>query len=159
MIKLINKKIMAIVPEYTDIGDITKVYTFESPTKHEIAASSRTFVRKLLYLYAIDRKAMNKSFRNIGIGRNAPILLGDKILAQIKVRKPIMKGDSAYAFVDPEYIVYATQTEKGVEILFKNGEKLICISSYAIFSKSIMRAKAILKKHSEFLINSYMGLF
>lgn len=152
MIDLIERKIVAIIPKYSDVGDITVVYTKDGK-RREIYTSLRTFLKKLFFFYTVDYLALKNKFRGVGIHQNAPLILRGEVYMKVKVRKPLAKSDGAYGYVNVKYVKRILRNEKYGSLEMSNGLILKSLSSYTTLSTNFVIAKSIRIKDME---NSYL---
>ncbi len=146
MVELIERKIVAMIPKYTKIGDITEVYTLDGEV-FEYERSLRTFLRKLFYFYTVDYITLKNKFRHLGIYQNVPIVLKDNVFMKIKVRKPLTKSDGAFGYVNIEYVKNILNGENHTTVELNNGMKIETMSSFSTLSKNYMIARSVdLKK-------------
>lgn len=151
MIDLIERKIVAIIPKYSEVGDITVVYTKDG-RRTEVKASLRTFLKRLFYFYTVDYLALKNKFRKVGICQNAPLILKGEVFMKVKVRKPIAKSDGAFGYVNVRYVERVLRREGRASIEMLNGLILDSLSSYSTLSMNFVIAKSINVKEME---NSY----
>lgn len=137
MKKIYDEKIQAIIPQYTNIGDSTYVYTFEK-SKIILNVSIRSALRKIFNFYTVDHLALKNKFRKMGIYQNAPIILEKNVFVKVKVRKPIGKSDGAYGYVNVKSIKSLTEKENKTIVELRDGFKIISLDKKATLSKNMI---------------------
>lgn len=137
MIKLFEEGIQAIIPQYTERGDSTYIYTFNK-NERIYYCSMRTFIKKLFFFTTTDHIALKTKFKKIGIYQNAPIILKNNIYVKIKVRKPIGKSDGAYGYINIKSVGKITRENGQTILILKDGKKIKSLNSLSTLAKNIL---------------------
>lgn len=137
MIDSCNEGIYAIIPKYTDRGDVTYIYTSRG-VERSFNMTMRTFLRKLYFFYTIDLIAQKNKFKKMGIHQNAPIVLKDQVFIKVRVRRPIGKSDGAYGYVDVKGVSRIDEIGDTTVVVLKSGHKIRSLDSYATLSKNLV---------------------
>lgn len=137
MKKIHEEKIQAIIPQYSNLGDTTYIYTFKG-NKITLKVSIRTALRKLMNFYTIDHLALKNKFRKLGICQNAPIILENKVYVKIKIRRPIGKSDGAYGYINIESIKSITETEEKTIVELKDGFIINSLDRKSTLAKNLL---------------------
>lgn len=119
-----KKRVIALRPVYTDVGDVTEVY-YEGggqeirnrPVKSEIQVMARAF--------AVDLKVQKKTIGEM-VARKAlvPMILGDQVFVPFKMRRPKAASDYCYGCVDVLQIDEIVEDGKGCRVRLKDGREL-----------------------------------
>jgi hypothetical protein len=144
MNEFITKEVMAIVPTYMpDRGNCTIIYTDEENIILDLTV--RTIIKKLCAHYHLDIRASNKYFGGLISVKNAvPLpLTRDKILIQLKVRKPIGHCDGCMGYFNLDSIKKIQRVKDKTLIILKNGIEIQCMSTQANIEKHIKNGELI----------------
>lgn len=149
MEKLIEKRILAIIPKYvSDKGNFTLVYTEKGIV--EIEKSIKTVIKNISNYYHFDLKQSNNTYKNLLYHRkNPPVPFTDEsIFILLKTRKPVGKHDGAhgYILIDAiEKIVFEEGKDIHPKILLTNGELLEVLCTVHTIRKSIKNGNIVKK--------------
>lgn len=131
-------EVIGIIPIYTDRGNNTLILLRNG----EIIKENRTIksVRaNLARTYAIDTKAQGQFIRKV-LNREGPIpfYIGQRIFINLKMRKPLTKGDTVYGFIDMNYIkaIEPLKVDLSCQIILTTGQTYKIHSSYGTAIKS-----------------------
>jgi hypothetical protein len=128
---LINKGIMAIVPEYIEgRGNCVKVYTNNSQPII-IQKSIKTVLRNLFKHYMIDLNETKKRYINlVSSPNNVPLALSNKdIFIPLKTRKPICRNDGATGYINMRYLKKTVKNKNTTTIHLENNINIECLCS------------------------------
>ena len=141
MRELVKKKIMAMLPYYTDEG---ANFTFIKLLNGEDILFRKTIkstLKCLCRFYHHDPNASSKTCSEmLGVKKMPPIAINeDMVFIAVKTRRPIGKDDGAYSYINIE-MIKKIQEET---IYFKNGDHIGVISSRKTIEKSIKQARLL----------------
>lgn len=128
MIELVTEGVVAMLPIYSSGGDTVEIVT-EKGNVVVLDVTIETFIRNLYRMYSIDRKVQRAQFREHGFRENPPITLGDRVYMKTKTRTPIIKGDSAYGYLDVTSIDHI-ERGKNTTIHLKNDHVIKSLDRY-----------------------------
>mgnify|MGYP002084969812 CR=1 FL=1 len=119
------EEVMAIIPDYDDKGNCTKLY-MKNGEIQKMNKSFRAVRNKVCKYYLMDFKAAREHFREISFMKNlVPISFdGEDVFVYIKVRKPKFKNDGAHGLVNTTYIEKVTKDKDKVMVKFYNNENI-----------------------------------
>jgi hypothetical protein len=140
----VTKDIMAIVPTYiADRGNCTIIYAEDENITTN--SSVRNIVKRLCTHYHLDKTASNKYFGNLIQVRNGvPLpLTRDKILIQLKVRKPIGHCDGGMGYFNLDSIKTIKGMDMDATVVLKNGEEIQCISTLSNIKKHMKNGELV----------------
>jgi hypothetical protein len=128
---LLDRGIAAVVPKYQQgSGNVVEIITSDG-----LAASYPHTVqwalRHIAQYYGIDLEAIKAHYaKMLNIKHNLPIPMAvDAIFMPVKVRKPVVDGDTASGFVNILQINDVCQDDEGVYIKFRSGQRLRVLQS------------------------------
>lgn len=139
---LFNEDFQYIIPKYDDYGDGTLIYTFSSKDVY-IPKTLSTVLKKFYFFQSLDRKAINKKFKDFGIKENGPIFIKSSVFVKAKVRKPKTKSDGAYGYVNLKAIKFLNEKGGRVIIGLDDGKELEILDRLETISKNIFLAKSM----------------
>ena len=92
--------ILAIIPQYTPIGDQTIIYTTNKVIS--INLKIKSVIKRIAYRHAIDLMALKA--RNYKLTKRSLVpplaFSNDLVLFPLKVRKPKVKGDATIGYIN-----------------------------------------------------------
>jgi len=142
---ILNKDIMAIVPEYVeDRGNCTKIYAMDIEPMI-LDKSIKTIIRLIGKHYMIDLGELKKRYRDLISSPNlVPIPLSKKdIFIPFKTRVPMYKNDGAFGYINMKHIEKIKE-EKGSTIVYlSNGVKILCLCSLATVDKHMKNGNIV----------------
>lgn len=139
---LLKEDLQYIIPKYDDFGDGTMIYTFSSKEFY-IAKSLNTVLKKFYFFQSLDRKALEKKMKTLGIKENGPIFIKGDIFVKARVRKPVGKSDGAYGYVNLRAIKFLGQKEGKTYIDLEDGSRLEVLDRLETISKNVFLAKGM----------------
>ena len=145
---IISERIVAIIPDYDDRGNYTKVYTKQGNI-YEIDKSLKSVRTQLCRYYLIDLKAAKKYFSDILIMKNlAPISFdGEDVFVYIKTRIPLFKNDGAHGLINTSYVKEVTKDNNEVIIELCTNEKIISLWTLKNTKRHINRGNYLKKQY------------
>jgi len=162
-----DDEIAALLPVYTEgVGDTTEV--IEMGGKRRVLHSKiNSVINQLFILHATSIGKIRRKYEGIILQKNKPPLplSQELILLPFKVRRPLVKGDPAYGYINYISIKSYDRAGKYSKLFLTNGIEIHLIQSLATTQKNIMQAKLIasemeLRKHRKEteLINDILNL-
>lgn len=139
---LLREDFQFIIPKYDDCGDGTLIYTFSSKEVY-IAKSLATVLKKFYFFQSLDRLAIKRKMRDLGIKENGPIFIKGQVFVKARVRKPIGRSDGAYGYVNLKAIKFLNERRGRVFIELVDGGRLEVLDRLETISKNIFLAKAM----------------
>lgn len=143
---LVNKNIIAIIPEYIqNYGNSTKIITENSD---EVLKYKRlhTVIKNIAKIYAVDLKAIREYCKKIiGVSNVVPIPLGRSIFIPLKVRKPISRNDGCFGYFNIDYITNVKQEGRFVIVTLNGNIEVKVLQSLKVTKNHIHHGK-ILKR-------------
>ena len=143
MENILNKDIMAIVPEYVeDRGNCTKIYAMDIEPVI-LDKSIKTIIRLIGKHYMIDLGELKKRYRDLISSPNlVPIPLSKKdIFIPFKTRVPMYKNMKH---------IEKIKEEKGSNIVYlSNGVKILCLCSLATVDKHMKNGNIVSRCYEE----------
>jgi hypothetical protein len=133
MENILNKKIMAFVPEYVENrGNCTTIYTKENEPII-LDRHIKTFIKNICKYYMIDLTATRKRYSKLVISPNMmPIPLSKHdIFIPFKTRVPLAKNDGSLGYVNMRYIKNLSDGD-GVNVKM-NMNKRGCGQKFGLF--------------------------
>ncbi len=145
MERVLNKEIMAILPEYVDNrGNCTKIYTMGiDPVILE--KSIKTILRLIGKHYMIDLQELKKRYGALVSSPNlVPIPLSKKdIFIPFKTRVPMYKNDGAFGYINMKYIEKIKEEKKSTVIYLSNGIYIPCLCSMSTVDKHMKNGNIV----------------
>lgn len=148
MLESFKAGIEAIVPVYTKNGDETLVLT-ETGEKKLYKLGIRRFLNYVYIFCTVDMLAQKNFFRERGISLNPPLILDGKVFIKVRVRKPRVKGDVCYGYVDVSRIHKVEKGEEGHLVVLKSGQKVKALDSLNTIGKNTILGMNIRAKLQE----------
>ncbi|MCF6465073.1 hypothetical protein [Clostridium sp. Cult2] len=149
--KIISEELIAFLPVYLAMkGNCTLILT-GGGGKYEIEKTVRTVLNQISKFYLIDLNATKKYYGDLLNIRNlTPIPFNrDNIFVPIKVRKPLLKNDGSFGYVNISYIK-KTFSAKGKTIIQLNeGNNIESLSSVDTVNKHIKNGYIVKKLYRE----------
>lgn len=145
MEKILNKELMAIIPQYVDSrGNCTILYTLEKDP-WIIEKSIRTVVKLIAKYYMIDLRETKQRYGPIVSTPNlVPIPLSKKdVFVPFKVRTPMYKNDGAFGYINIKHIDKISKTGKTSIVYLKDGMKIKCLCSLATVEKHMKNGNIV----------------
>ena len=127
-----EKEIVYAIPKYRDgQGDVSMIL-YEGGMESFPPFHIRTLIRRLAYDYYIDIISLRKRLQEqLGQRNILPYPLHPRlILLPVKVRKPRLKKDGAFGYINYVWIQDIQREGKLSRILFKDGSQLGVLQSY-----------------------------
>lgn len=142
---LLDKGIAAVVPKYEEGGgDMVEVITCDG-----VAAiyphTVRWAIKRMALYYGIDLDAVKKHYKQmLNIKYNLPVPLAvDMILMPVKVRKPVVSGDSATGFINILQIDDVYEEQGKAYIKFRSGQGMLVLQSINTVRAHIKEANMV----------------
>ncbi|MDD4726379.1 MAG: competence protein ComK [Tissierellia bacterium] len=151
MQELINKGIMAIVPEYVkDRGNCVTVYTNKSKPV-TLEKGIKTVLRNLFKYYMVDLNETKKRYINlVSSPNNMPLPLSkNDIFIPLKTRKPICKNDGATGYINMRYLKKVIKNENSTTIQLDNNTNIECLSSETTVKNHLRNGNIVSKCYEE----------
>jgi hypothetical protein len=120
--KIFNKEIIYAIPKYVDgQGDISMILN-EGGSEIPMPFHIRTLIRKLAYENYIDLVSVRRRLQDqFGQKNILPYPLHPRlILIPVKVRKPRLKKDGAFGYINYVWVEDIQKQDKYCNIIFKN---------------------------------------
>lgn len=141
MKELVQKKIIAMLPYYTEEGaNFTQIKLLNGEDVIFRKTINST-LKCLCEFYHYDLNASNKTCAEIlGVKKTPPISINnDMVFIAVKTRIPIGKDDGAYSYINIEMI----KNVLGEIIYFKNGDNLQVSCTHKTIEKAIKQASLL----------------
>lgn len=143
MEKILREGLVAVIPKYIDQkGNCTILYGTKSKPKI-VEKSVKTVIRLLGKYYMIDLGEVKKRYKSVILSSNLmPIPLSKQdILVPIKTRKPIIKNDGAFGYINIKYVKGTKQGNGTTIIYLKNGTAIECLCSPSTWEKHLRNGR------------------
>lgn len=137
MLESFKNGIEAMVPVYTRQGDET-VVLMENRKKKKFSYSIKTFLRHVYEFCTIDKLAQKNFFRKKGICSNPPLVIDGKVFVKMRVRRPKIKGDSCYGYINIDRIHKVVKLKDGYSIVLKSKQKVDVLDSKETIGKNFI---------------------
>ncbi|WP_313755600.1 competence protein ComK [Tissierella sp.] len=145
MENILNKDIMAIVPEYVEgRGNCTKIYAMDMEPVI-LDKSIKTIIRLIGKHYMIDLGELKKRYRNLISSPNlVPIPLSKRdIFIPFKTRVPMYKNDGAFGYINMKYIEKIKEEKGSTVVYLSNGTKIPCLCSLSTIDKHMKNGNIV----------------
>lgn len=141
--------IEAIIPDYDDRGNYTKLYTIDGKI-HKLDKSFWTVRNQICKHYLMDFKAARKYFGEITFMKNlAPISFdGKDVFVYIKVRNPVSDNDGAHGLINTTYVEKVTEEDDEVIIKLQNNGNIKSLWTFKNTMKHINIGNKLRKQYS-----------
>lgn len=149
--KIISEELIAFLPVYLAMkGNCTLILT-GGGGKYEIEKTVRTVLNQISKFYLIDLNATKKYYGDLLNIRNlTPIPFNrDNIFVPIKVRKPLLKNDGSFGYVNISYIKKAFSDKGKTIIQLNEGNNIESLSSVDTVNKHIKNGYIVKKLYRE----------
>lgn len=137
--RVLKEGLMAFVPEYVEHrGNCTMMYGKDlEPLVME--KSIKTIIRLIAKYYFIDLNEIKKRYKPLVSSPNlVPIPFSKKdIFVPIKTRKPMIKNDGAFGYINMRYIKDIKKRDGSPIIHLMNGVDIQCLCSMETVDKHI----------------------
>jgi thermostable 8-oxoguanine DNA glycosylase len=139
MENILNKKIMAFVPEYVENrGNCTTIYTKENEPII-LDRHIKTFIKNICKYYMIDLTATRKRYSKLVISPNMmPIPLSKHdIFIPFKTRVPLAKNDGSLGYVNMRYIKNLSDGDGITTLHLEDNLKIKCLCNISTARKQM----------------------
>lgn len=140
-VQMTNKEILYVIPLYKEgEGDITKILLEGGIEKYN-PFHIRTFIRRLAFDHYMDLKSLKRSLQEqLGQKNILPYPFHSKlILLPLKVRKPLLKKDGAFGYINFIWVKEVLKEGKHCRIIFYDGSELEVLQQYHSVKAKMMQ--------------------
>lgn len=130
--KISNNKIVYAIPKYIDGKGDLSIISNEEAQGIIMPFHIRTLIRKLAYENYVDLVSVRRRLQEqFGQKNILPYPLHPKlILIPVKVRKPRLKKDGAFGYINYVWVEQIQKADKHCTIVFKNKSTLKVLQKY-----------------------------
>jgi len=151
-----DEGIAAILPVYIkEVGDTTELIEYDGK-RRTLYTTINSVINKLIGLFSLNITTLREKYNDIIYQKKTPPLpLSENlILIPFKVRRPEVKGDPTYGYINYKCIENYERAGKHSKLLLTNGIEIPLKQSLATTQKNIIHARLIanemeLKKHRD----------
>ena len=151
MEEVFKEGLVAIIPKYIEQkGNCTVLYGAKSGPRL-LEKSIKTTIRLVGKYYMIDLSEVKKRYKSIILTSNLmPIPLSKQdILIPVKTRKPMVKNDGAFGYVNIRYIKGIKKFAGSTNILLQNGISIECLCNPSTWEKHLRNGRIMSRCYEE----------